>query len=508
MGCYAPTGSDSSTVSSEPSPVLVVTQADAEVDLGTHFDIGSIQENTTRDVTFEIENRGDATLELTGVPAVELSDSIHDWFTIIALPETSLAPGGKTTFTIRFSPDAASDDSGTITVLTNAPGCPTFTLTIHGEATLTPVPEIAVSQGATLLPDGSGRIEFPPTVVSQDVNVYSSLTFTIANSGSGTLELGGSPRVAISGTGASSFSVPAQPSSSIGPGGTASFVVRFAPTSVGRKDAVITIQNNDSNEDPYTFGLSGMGALPEIAVREGTRTILDGTGSYAFGNVRLGSSAEVTLTILNSGNYPLSLTGSPKVAIGGSGAGHFSVPVQPSSSIAPSGNTSFVVRFTPTSPGSFQATVSIPNTDSNEDPYDFVISGSGTVPEMNVSGMMLNSIPDGTADLYLGESAYGSLHMAIVREFTIWNTGTATLNLTGSPVVQISGPNADRFTVTAVPTSTVSPLGGTTTFEISFQANISEMVYATVAISNDDPNENPYNFGISGDGKWYGLIAQ
>ena len=52
----------------------------------------------------------------------------------------------------------------------------------------------------------------------------------------------------------------------------------------------------------------------------------------------------------------------------------------------------------------------------------------------------------------------------VVWTFTIQNAGTAPLNLTGSPIVELSGPCAADFAVTQQPVSPV-PAGGTTTFQ-------------------------------------------
>jgi hypothetical protein len=58
----------------------------------------------------------------------------------------------------------------------------------------------------------------------------------------------------------------------------------------------------------------------------------------------------------------------------------FSVTSQPTSPVAPTnGSTTFSVAFTPKANGLRTATVSIPNNDSNENPYDFTIQGTGTL---------------------------------------------------------------------------------------------------------------------------------
>jgi len=82
-------------------------------------------------------------------------------------------------------------------------------------------------------------------------------TFTIHNTGSGDLTLSGSPKVAISGS--SAFSVSAQPSSPVTPSGSTTFDVQFDPSGSNLTDATATlsIANDDSDENPYTFDVKG-----------------------------------------------------------------------------------------------------------------------------------------------------------------------------------------------------------------------------------------------------------
>ncbi|AYQ34596.1 BspA family leucine-rich repeat surface protein [Runella sp. SP2] len=90
---------------------------------------------------------------------------------------------------------------------------------------------------------------------------------------------------------------------------------------------------------------------------------------------------------------------------------------------------------------------------------------------------------------------------AVVRTFTIENTGAGVLNLTGSPnKVVISGTHAADFTVNVQPASPIAASSGSTTFQIAFIPSAGGLRKATVSIANDDADENPYNFDIQGIG--------
>jgi hypothetical protein len=57
------------------------------------------------------------------------------------------------------------------------------------------------------------------------------------------------------------------------------------------------------------------------------------------------------------------------------------------------------------------------------------------------------------------------------------------------------------FTVTAQPSSNTIAGGASLTFDITFNPTSPGAKNATVVIASTDPNENPYNFNISGTAK-------
>ena len=233
---------------------------------------------------------------------------------------------------------------------------------------------------------------------------------------------------------------------------------------------------------------------PEMDLKQGTTPIADG-GSHDFGSHATGTNTDVIFTIENTGDADLTLSGTPIITIGGTNADQFSVQLQPTSPVAASNNTSFEIRFSPTSTGAKTATISIVNNDANENPYDLTITGTGTIPEINLK-QGATDIADG-GSYNFGEQASGS---DTDVTFTIENTGTADLTLSGTPIITIAGTNANQFSVQAQPTSPVTP-SGNTTFEIRFSPTSSGAKTATIAIANNDADENPYNLTLNGTGK-------
>ena len=74
--------------------------------------------------------------------------------------------------------------------------------------------------------------------------------------------------MAVGGTDAAMFTVGTQPSSPIGSFGNTTFTITFTPTSAGVKTATVTIANDDADENPYTFTLTGVGVVGARDQRE------------------------------------------------------------------------------------------------------------------------------------------------------------------------------------------------------------------------------------------------
>lgn len=365
---------------------------------------------------------------------------------------------------------------------------------------------ITISDGDTT-PNTTDFTDFGNVAVSSS----ESRQFAINNSGGGDLILDGSnPYIAISGTNAADFSVTAAPSATVnGSGGSSAFTIQFAPSTTGVREALISFQHDDRSS-PYTFSVQGTGGNPEIAVEGNSVSIADGDSTpdssdhTFFGSTSVSSGTiNRTFTISNSGTADLSLSGSPRVAFSSGDTGDFSVVSPPSASIAPASTSTFEISFDPTTSGTRQVTVSIDNNDSDENPFDFVISGEGVVgtPEIDVQGNSQSitdgdTTPDTSDHTDFGAIVAGS-SSAISRTFTISNTGTADLTLTGSPSVQLSGSGALDFAVTAQPSTPVTQ-SGTTTFTIEFSRTSVGTSSATVSIENDDSDENPYSLAIQG----------
>ncbi len=333
-------------------------------------------------------------------------------------------------------------------------------------------------------------------------------TFTIQNSGISSLTVA---TPTLSGTNAGDFSISASPASTIVSGGSTTFQVTFNPSANGLRTATLSFTNNDLDENPYNFSIQGTGSTSEINLIGNSLTILDGdiapiaTDGTLFGSTDVGSGfISKTFTIENIGatSTPLIIS---DIKFTGANASDFSVTTQPSSSIVGSSSTTFVVRFIPSATGTRTATINIFNNDGNESIYDFVIQGTGTASTMDIyGGISANKIiSDGdttTSITNYTDFQTTNISAPIYRIFTIKNTASTALNLTGTPCITISG--SSDFIVDLQAISPVPASGGTRTFRVAFNPTSLGVKTAIISIVNNNlgVNKNPYTFTINGEG--------
>ncbi|NDP27903.1 MAG: choice-of-anchor D domain-containing protein [Flavobacterium sp.] len=114
-------------------------------------------------------------------------------------------------------------------------------------------------------------------------------TFTIQNTGNLALSIGA---ITISGANASEFALNSSPSASVAAGGNTTFSVRFDPSAIGLKNAAISIANNDSDENPYSFAIQGTGI----------QTFFDSDGDGVYDNIDIDDDNDGILDVTEEAN--------------------------------------------------------------------------------------------------------------------------------------------------------------------------------------------------------------
>lgn len=124
----------------------------------------------------------------------------------------------------------------------------------------------------------------------------------------------------------------------------------------------------------YGSDFSFLTAPSEIAVQDpDANDLLDNApGPVGFGTLLVGDSVTRTFTISNTGTGPLS---NVNVTVG---AGDFTLDTSATLSTVPAGSsTTFTVTFAPTANGVRSAVISIASNDTDENPFEINVSGSG-----------------------------------------------------------------------------------------------------------------------------------
>ncbi len=115
-------------------------------------------------------------------------------------------------------------------------------------------------------------------------------------------------------------------------------------------------------------------------------------------------------------------------------------------------------------------------------------------PEIAIQGPAGANLTDGSTTA----AGFGSVlvNESVTKTFTVKNTGTA--DLTGLAVTE-SGANSGNFTVEQPLLATVAP-GASTTFTVTFMPSAIGKRRASIHVSSNDSNENPFDIPLTGIG--------
>lgn len=372
-----------------------------------------------------------------------------------ALP-ASLAAGASATVKVTYLPLQAGDHTATLKVYNNDADENPYTVTLTGHSDANPNPgDIAVAINGADVATGS-TVDWG----SLPVGMTALRTFTVSNTGTGELRLTGfsaSPvQPLLTSATPMYFYFGGTPASVLPAGQSGSLVMIFKPAAADTVyKSTLLISSTDPDENPYRINLTGSGIASTTPVADIDVVVNGGSvvnnGSFAFGSSNSGTVVQKSLTIYNTGNAPLTITGATVTQPVGTAAGTpqpFGVGVTPSVVIAPGSTYGTSLIFAPTVAGTYSATLQLSSSDPDESPYPINVTGTavGTVasPEIGVS-LAGSDVPTGSGVAAFGETAAGT---PVSKQFTITNTGDAALSLSSWFFQQPGG------TTTSVSTST------------------------------------------------------
>jgi hypothetical protein len=366
-------------------PEIAVSASGANIADGSGTsNLGTIMVGGSTTREFTVRNNGNQALTLGDSITVPGGFSVSAGFGSL-----SLAPGETTTFTIQFSGSTAGTYSGTLSFTSNDADEGTFNFTMRGVVTTTQVLDDGSSGWAT-----AGTWTWAAAGYGGDIrsksggNGSGTSTWTFSNLPTGRY------RVSVTYVASTNRALTAPYTMSDGSTVVVSRAInqRVAPNDRNTSGAWwedIGIGNVVSGTMVVRLTDAAAGVIvadavrierlgdpvyaSEISVSVGSTNITDG-GSYSFGSTPVGTSVTRTFTVRNTGNIDLTLA-DLSVPSGFTMTSDFA-----NTTVAAGGSTTFSVRLGAASIGTFAGSVTMTTNDSDENPFNFSITGVSAGP--------------------------------------------------------------------------------------------------------------------------------
>ncbi len=339
-----------------------------------------------------------------------------------------VAGGANCALTITFSPTAAGNRAGTVTITDNATGSPHL-ISLTGTG---------ISTAVTL---STSSLTFP----SQPLGTTSApMSVTLNNTGSDALTILG---IVASGNFAQSTVPPNACGGTVAGGGNCTINVTFTPKVSGTQTGLLTITDNAPGS-PHTVQLSGTGLGPGVSLS---------SSNLVFSAQPVDTtSAPQTLTLTNTGNVSLVINSVTPT-------GDFAQKNNCGASVAAAANCTITVTFSPKAAGTEFGAITISD-NAPGSPHIVLLTGTsvaGPAPAVGLSTTSL-SFPIQAATTTSGP-----------QTVTLTNTGNGPLTFTSIVALgnfaqtntcgtSIAGGANCTISVTFTPTA-VGPTGGTLT---------------------------------------------
>ncbi|HCP19558.1 MAG TPA: hypothetical protein DIT77_00025 [Marinobacter hydrocarbonoclasticus] len=259
-----------------------------------------------------------------------------------------------------------ADDVGELEIRVGALRLDLIARTANGDIAPAPIGEITTD--CVQLPDqnnllqtvtvGGDVVETPRISITPENISFGSVqaglsaqqSVTITNTGNTGLGLN---NIFVDGTDADVFTVTNQCGSSLAPEASCAVDVTFAPSTEGTRNATLTIESTDPENESVSVPLSGKGTLaptPEISVTP---------ESVDLGRVLSGTSATAQVTVDNNGNAALQID---SITLTGANAADF-IQTNDCTTVAAGESCTVDLNYTAGAPGVSNATLVVRSND-------------------------------------------------------------------------------------------------------------------------------------------------
>jgi hypothetical protein len=362
----------------------------------------------------------------------------------------SVAASAGCTISITFTPTAAGNRTGALTLTDNALNSPQ-TVSLSGMG-LVPV----VSLSATSLSFAGQTVSTPSP----------PQTLTLTNTGAGAL-------TPLTITTSGDFAQTNNCAGSVAPSAGCTIGITFTPEAPGNRTGALTLTDNAGNS-PQTVTLSGTGLGATASLSASSLT-------FASQLVGTTSSAQ-QVTLQNAGNQALSIT---SISLTGADSGDFSSSQNCGSSLAANVACQITVTFTPTQRGTRTAAVSLVDSGPGS-PQSISLSGTGIAPVANLSPSSL-TFPS----QFVGTTG-------LPENVTLTNNGDVPLN--------ISSVQASTHFGTSNGCTTSLAAGVGCTISVFFDPSAAGSQTGTLTITDNAPG-SPQTVQLSGTGMDFAMSS-
>jgi hypothetical protein len=381
---------------------------------------------TSSAVTFTVTNTGGVATGALGAATLGGTNSAE--FTVAGdgcHTQVLQAPGQGTntcTITVTFTPTATGVQTATLSVS----GTPGGMATANLQGTGVPAANISISPTTEVFPNEPVGTSSP------------AVTFTVTNA-TGAVSTG-TLTTALSGADASQFQIVAGSNgcqgATLAGGASCTISVTFSPTAAGNLAASLSVSGSP--------GGSTSAALSGVALQPANLVIAP--LSAAFGSVAQGqTSSKVNFTVTNSGQIA---SGTPAVTVTGANGGDFAVFANGCiAALAPNGNCTVTLTFTPTTQTAETASLNVQATPGGTATSS--LSGTGVAPAQ--LSIVLTAVNYGTQFNGTSTGAFYVLCNGSYNINTMVCTGANGGQTTGPITLSVTGPNASEFAIAGAP---------------------------------------------------------
>ncbi|HEU0036688.1 MAG TPA: choice-of-anchor D domain-containing protein [Kofleriaceae bacterium] len=417
---------------------------------------GTIALGASSSVVVQVSNPGDAPL---AVASLSISGANAGDFALAPPPTvpTTLAPGASLAVTVAFTPTGHGTRSAQLAIASDALGTPSKVVGLSGSGS---GGQIAVTPSTLDL--GASNVTVPSAPKSVVVSNTGEAALTITS-------------IAIGGANAADFATTVALPIVVPPGGSTSVPFVFTPSAVGARTATATLVSDDVLAPTTDVALLGDGDSPVIAVSP---------TSVAFGDVRVGQSANQQVVVRNTGTGTLSIS---TVQLSGPDAGQMTLQAVPLPIVlAPGGSRALSVTYTPSVLGSATASLDVLSDDPVNGTIAVPLAGAGVSATLALS----------TTAIDFGGQLVG--RQSAPREVRIQNSGTGPLAVTG---LAIGGAQGASFALASPPVlpATVAP-GGELAIAVQIAPSVIGAHTANLVITTDSPDSPTASVDLAGLG--------